>query len=449
MKQYNHSRSFAINLGLVLSCLVLAVGCGGGAEVEESEGIPSGPHPVIVIAVDGLRADALGAFGGEDPTPNFDRLAGESIHFQWAFAQAPEAASSVAALLTGLYPTTSGVVAPGDRLPDEATTLAEAATAAGMTTVGFFEGAAGGDDFGIAQGFDQFTQGDAPGVGAMEWIGQHAQEDFLLVLRGWSVGLAFGPGVEVDGVTAPEGFYDRLQLALASGFTDDPVLLEPQDLDFVKVLYGSRIRTADHALGELLAKFDSSGLSDRATLVVTGSKGIDLQQHGALGGISLHSTVTRVPMFIRLPKGHAAGPVDKIVEHIDLMPTVLDFMGAETPPGVQGASLVPIIEGAGRPPYIAFSESPHLGEQRAVAMGGVRMVTSIENEETHLFDLGEDPNELTDIAESGADRVEVLQRHLEAWSKMVSVTSLDPERRTEEELDDETLEQLKSLGYIQ
>jgi arylsulfatase A-like enzyme len=434
---------------VVVTSVILALGCGGGAEVEEAAGIPSEPHPIIVVAVDGLRADVLGAYGGDIATPNFDRLASESVQFQWAFAQAPESAASVAAMLSGLYPTTSGVVTSGDRLPDEATTLAEAASAAGITTVGFFEGAPDGDHFGLAQGFNQYVQKPVLGPAAMEWIGNHAADAFLFVFRGWSVGLDFAPGAEIDGVAQPEGFFERLQAVLVSDFTDEPALLEPEDMEYVKALYANRIRVADQALGDMMAQLDGLGLSDRATFVVTGTTGIDLQQHGAFGAVSLHSTVTRVPLFIKLPGAHAAGPVDKVVELIDLMPTLLELSGVEAPQGVQGASLVPIMDGAGRPPYIAFSESLHLGEQRAVAMGGVRMLTSNEEGVASLFDLTTDPSELTDIAEGGADRVKVLSQHLEAWSKMVSVVSLDPERRTEEELDDETLEQLKSLGYIQ
>ena len=435
------------SVALCVIATALALGCGGGEGEVEDTAVPSGERSIIVIAIDGLRADSLGAFGGDLGTPNFDALAAESYHFQWAFAQSADPAASFAALMTGLYPTTSGVVASGDRLPDEAPTLAESLVSAGFATAAFVEGEPGGDDFGLAQGFDRFSLSSAAGAEAGQWLAERSDGEFLLVLRGWSVGLDFAP--ETVGTEAPVGFFDRLQEVLASDFTGDPQALEPADLEYVKALYAQRIRAADTALGELMANLESLGLADRATLVLTGTSGLDLEEHGPSGSVSLHATVTRVPLFIRLPGGHGAGSVDKIVELIDVMPTLLDLSGTGTPAGVQGASLIPIMDGTGRPPYIAFSESPHLGEQRAVAMGGMRMVTSTEAGAVALFDLGADPAEYTNIAESAPDRVEVLQRHLEAWSKMVSVSSLDPERRTEEELDDETLEQLKSLGYIQ
>jgi len=66
-----------------------------------------------------------------------------------------------------------------------------------------------------------------------------------------------------------------------------------------------------------------------------------------------------------------------------------------------------------------------------------------------LFHTAADPLELTDLAEAEADKLAKLRGDLEAWTKMVSVASLDPELRTEADLDDETLKQLKSLGYVQ
>jgi len=79
-------------------------------------------------------------------------------------------------------------------------------------------------------------------------------------------------------------------------------------------------------------------------------------------------------------------------------------------------------------------------------MDGMMYLTA--DGESMLYDLRSDPEARKDVSTEYAKRAEVLQSHLEAWSKMVSAASYDPDRRTEE-LDEETLEQLKSLGYIQ
>jgi arylsulfatase A-like enzyme len=432
---------------LAIAGALLTVGCGGGQGPEERAS-DAGPRSVVVVVVDGLRADHIASYGGSLATPSFDTLAAQSIRFDWCFAQAPDPAVSFASMLTGLYPTTSGVVSPGDRLPEEASTLAEVLAAAGFETAAFIEGAADADDLGLGQGFGIYAASVDPGAAARQWIVEHSTDRFLVVLRGWSVGLDFGPGTAIDGVEPPAGFFDRLQMVLASRGTGQPQALEGADLEYAKLLYEDRIRAADQALGELMAKLEDLGVADSAILVVTGSTGLDLGQHGASGGQSLHSTVTRVPLFVRVPAVGKPQAIDKIVELIDLAPTLAELAGVEVPAGVQGASLLPIVDGAGRPPYIAFAESPWLGSQRAVALGGLRLMTSLDGEPA-LYDLTADPDELVDVAADHADKVEVLERHLEAWGKMVSAASLDPELRTEGELDDATLEQLKSLGYIQ
>jgi arylsulfatase A-like enzyme len=153
-------------------------------------------------------------------------------------------------------------------------------------------------------------------------------------------------------------------------------------------------------------------------------------------------------MLLRSPGISKARAIDKIVEVIDLGPTLLDLLGEEAPPDLQGRSLLPVIEGSGTPPYVAFGESPTEGGQYYAALGGYRLVRHEADDLSELFELTTDPIEQTDLAAGEENRVTVLRDHLGAWTKMVSVASLDPERRTEE-IDDEALEQLKSLGYIQ
>jgi arylsulfatase A-like enzyme len=205
----------------------------------------------------------------------------------------------------------------------------------------------------------------------------------------------------------------------------------------------------DSLLGAFLEEVRQLGLDRRAIVVVLGSNGFGLQEHGDLFGEALYPQVTRVPLMVRLPGGMDAQRISKVVEVVDLMPTILELTGLPVPAGVQGASLVPILDGAGQPPYVAFAESPQGGGQRFVAFGGMAMVSNVAGDEGELFDLGIDPLAANDVAESQGEKVEVMARHLRAWEKMVAVASLDPQLRAEEELDEDTLKQLKSLGYIQ
>ena len=154
-------------------------------------------------------------------------------------------------------------------------------------------------------------------------------------------------------------------------------------------------------------------------------------------------------MLIRFPSAHGAGTSTRIVEAMDLMPTIVEILGSELPSAVQGASLIPVIEGESTPPYVAFGES-QVGEgQRFVALAGYRGVVTGADGAMALYHTAGDPLELDDVSSAEADKVAKLTGDMEAWTKMVTATSLDPELRTGAELDEETLKQLKSLGYVQ
>jgi len=447
MKQKSLLKRLLTAIAVCSLAIVLMMSCGG--DEADDGGVIAGAHPIIIIALDGLRADALGSYGAPARTPAFDALAAESVRFEWAFAQAPQSQPSLAALFSGLYPTTNGLRAPGDYMADEAQTLAEVLKAAGYSTAAFIEGLPGGSDYGLAQGFDSYQTVSDPGVQASEWMKAYANENFLLVLAGWSNFALEQVNTLLEGSGQPEGMSGRVAEVLASRETDQPINFDDADLEWARAWYGARIQVIDSLLEGFLAEVRSLGLADRATLIVLGSNGFALQENGDLFGESLYTSVTRVPIFIRFAAGADVRSVSKIIEVVDLMPTILDLTGRPVPAGVQGSSVLPILEGAGQPPYVAFGESPQFGGQRFVALGGMGLVSGIAGEGAEIFNVGIDPLQLNDLSETEADKLGVMVRHLEAWEKMVSVTSLDPNLRTEEELDEDTLKQLKSLGYIQ
>jgi arylsulfatase A-like enzyme len=436
----------AVSSILVLS--ILALTCGGGPAVEETAaGLPAGPHPVVIIAIDGLRADALGSYGGDVATPSFDALAAESVRFDSAWAQAPEMMPSLAALLSGMYPTSNGLRAPGDQLQPAAETVAEVLGGAGLATAAFIEGAPGGADFGLAQGFGSFQVVERPGAEGVLWMTDHAEEDFLLVMAGWGSRALDEADLLLDEEEAIDP--DRVTEVLASRGGEDPKLFDETELARVSDWYAARVLVMDAFIGDFMTAFETAGLDERATLVVLGSNGLALQEHGDLFGETVYAPVTRVPLFIRFPGGARSRTVDEVVELLDVMPTVVELNGLEPPGSVQGSSLVGLIEGTSTPPYVAFGETPNGAAQSFVALAGYRAVATGDDGKVELFHTAADALELDDLAESEPDKLAKLSNDLDAWTKMVAATSLDPELRTDAELDDETLKQLKSLGYIQ
>jgi arylsulfatase A-like enzyme len=447
MKQMSFAKGLLTAAAVCFLAFVVLMSCGG--DTAEEGVVVAGAHPVIIIALDGLRADALGSYGAPAATPAFDALAAESVRFEWAFAQAPQSQPSLATLFSGLYPTTNGLRAPGDSMADDAETLAEVLKAAGYSTAAYVEGLPGSGDYGLAQGFDSYQTIAQPGTAAAEWMKSHAKENFLLVVAGWSNLALEQVSALLEGSGRPEGMDQRVAEVLASRATDQPINFDEADLEWARTWYAARIQVIDSLLEGFLAEMRGLGLDNRATLIVLGSNGFALQEHGDLFGESLYTSVTRVPIFIRFAAGADVRSVSKVVEVVDLMPTILDLTGQPVPAGVQGSSVLPILDGAGQPPYVAFGESPQAGGQRFVALGGMGMVSGIGGDGAQLFDLMTDPLQLIDQAGTETDKLGVMTRNLEAWEKMVSVASLDPALRTEGDLDEDTLKQLKSLGYIQ
>jgi len=435
-------------LSLVALALVLHLSCGGGTAVEQSAtALPAGPHPVVIIAIDGLRADALGVYGAPAATPAFDALAAESVRFEWAFAQAPEMVPSLASMLSGMYSTTNGLRASGDFLQADAVTLAEVLGEAGAATAAFVEGAPGGSDYGLAQGFDSYQVVSEPGLDGRSWMSEHADEDFVLLIAGWG-SRALDEIDQILGTRAAVS-NERVSEVLASRDGDNPLLFSDDEMEAIRDWYAARVQLIDIFIDEFMNEFKALGLDERATLVVLGTNGFALQEHDDLFGETLYAPVARVPMMIRLPGGRMAGVNSKIVEVIDLMPTLVELFGVGFPAGIQGASLVPVINGTATPPYVAFGEAQSGAGQRYVALAGFRAVATGEQGKVEFFNTAADPLELNDIAENEPDKLTKLTGDLDAWSKMVTATSLDPELRTDAALDDETLKQLKSLGYVQ
>ncbi|RLE28639.1 MAG: hypothetical protein DRJ61_16040, partial [Acidobacteria bacterium] len=174
-------------VSMLTLAMLLSGSCGGDGAHKATEQ-KSQARSVIILAIDGLRADALGCYGGAASTPALDALAGESVRFDQAWAQAPVMQASLASLLTGLYPTTHGLVESGDHLVPEANTLAESLSTSGLKAAAFIQGAKGGGSFGLEQGFGQYTVGPKPGQAGLSWLGEHAGEDVFLVVAGWSAG---------------------------------------------------------------------------------------------------------------------------------------------------------------------------------------------------------------------------------------------------------------------
>jgi arylsulfatase A-like enzyme/Tfp pilus assembly protein PilF len=412
---------------LIGACALMAlVSCGG----------PGAPRSLVVISIDTLRADRLGCYGNPDRlTPALDRLAAEGVVFDDATAPTPITLPSHSSMFTGRYPTSTGVRNNGTFvLPDAETTLAEVLAEQGWQTGAVIAAFPLKRRFGLGQGFGIYDDDVEPAGGAdsqalrVHFLERDARAVTDRALRVW------------------EGLGDDRRFLWVHYF--DPHAPYEPPAPYAQrhgSPYDGETAYTDAEIGRLL----EAVLRDdpAATIAVVSDHGEGLGEHGEFNhGLFLYQATLHVPFILRapgrLPAGrHVADPVSLV----DLMPTLLGTLGLEPPDGVDGADLRPLIDGGAEPEREVYAETwmPRLeyrfSELTALRRGPLKFIDAPRPE---LFDLGDDPNETNDLAGRHPDEPE-LAALLAAF-----VADADAGGAASSELDEETAEKLRSLGYL-
>ena len=434
-------------------CTVLLAAC-DAAEEQPSEP----PSNVLLISIDTLRADHLGCYGYERPTsPAVDALAADSVLFRQAIAQAPSTLHSHASMLSSLLPQHHRASRDADtRLPEEALTLAEVLRAAGYRTGAFTGGGQMARIYGLDQGFELYEEPKKELFAgtvqvALPWIDEHADERFFLFLHSYEVHHPYSPpdeyrqllGIDYDGPLPSQ--VDKDLLERING--EEPVLdIDDADLDYIVSLYDAEIRSMDDGLATLIGALKARGLYDQTLIVFTSDHGEEFDEHGRVGwhSHSLYDELLHVPLIVKLPEGRRAGTtIDAQVRSIDIAPTVLAALGYPLPKEFSGADLAPLIDGGEMAPLVAISRQDRGPRREISSIRTERWKLSGLARRRALFDLDVDPAEQWDRALQQPDVVSYLERRLDEI--IASREPFDPPRV---ELPEETLEELRALGYI-
>lgn len=352
----------------VLLCIGLLLGC-------QAESAP--PH-LVLIAIDTLRADHLGAYGYPLPTsPNIDRLARSGTIFTNAMAASSWTRPSVASLFTSRLPSEHGAVSFDRAVRDDLPTLTETLQRAGYHTLGVSGNFVHvSEQVGLERGFDEFhvisvhlaeEEGDAllrlPADGAPDVAlrAPSAREVNRKVLAGLPANAeaplflfvhymdphagylppepfrsAFLPEEDRQGhFPAPTSDYVVEQAARA----ELPGHLE---LEHMRRLYDGEIAALDHAIGQLLEALEKRGFADDAVFVLVSDHGEEFGEHGGLfHGITLHGESLRVPLVIYDTRQPTDGVRrDEPVDLLDVAPTLLALAGIAPEPGMRGRPLL-------------------------------------------------------------------------------------------------------------
>ncbi|MBZ0236326.1 MAG: sulfatase-like hydrolase/transferase, partial [Deltaproteobacteria bacterium] len=350
---------------------------------------------LVLITIDTLRADHVGAYGYPRPTtPTLDAIAAEGALFEAGWAHAPSTRYSIPALLTGRLPLdvfydTSHPGWPG--LLPRATTLAELLKPQGFTTGAITNYWYFDRSRRMNQGFDSYDnenarlhQGSDPAHTrgsssaqqtdkALAFVAMNAPKRFFLWVHYYDPHHEYEahPGVPSFG-TAPVDLYDQ------------------------------EIRFTDMHIARLVEDLKARGLWEKTLVVVTGDHGEGFGEHGILlHGYDLYAPQTKVPFIIRVP-GLAPRRVRTAAGHVDLMPTLANLAGAPATTEMMGRSLLPWLAGApddlDRPVFQQLSyEGNH--EKRGAATSRCHVLYNVSPHTSwEIYDVSRDPGETRDLS---------------------------------------------------
>jgi tetratricopeptide (TPR) repeat protein len=387
---------------------------------------------VLLVSIDTLRADALGAYGNARArTPWIDRLAREGVRFDAAHAHNVVTLPSHVNMLTGLLPFEHGVRDnSGFRVPKDARTLASLLKPQGYASAGFVSAFVLDERFGLQAGFDRWDSRVAGG----EWS------------RGFHMPERPGPATVAEAVrwlaSARRPSFAFVHLYEPHAPYEPP----PAFVAAGEHPYHGEVAAADAALEPLLRPLLEAGRAARTLVVLTSDHGEALGDHGeATHGVFAYESTLRVPLVVWAPKLFAPRAVAEAVRHVDLVPSVLDALGMEIPAGLAGRSLLPLVAGrpAGEPPPTYFEALSTSINRRWAPLRGLRLgsLKYIDLPLPELYDLATDPGEWKNLAASRPQELERLQARLSLLR--AADPGVAPARESPE-----TLERLRALGYV-
>ncbi len=389
--------------------------------------LPAGT-PLVLISIDTLRSDHLPAYGyGGVATPAIDRLAGDAFLFQRAYAHISLTFPSHATLLTGLLPPQTGVRDNlGYRLAaDELPYLPRLLRRAGYATGAFVSAFVLRGSTGLATEFDAFDDRIEMVPGQSLGGLQRKGDETLEVALAWLESVRERPHFLFLHLYEPHSPYEPPE-PFASRYAAAP--------------YDGEIAAADAIVGRLLERLDAWDLYERSMIVLLSDHGEGLGDHGEQEHeFLLYREALQVPLLVKLPGGERGGAtVANPAQLSDLVPTITELLGLDTPEELAGRSLFQ--EAQSERPILAENvySRLHFGwsELASVIQGRYHLIHGPDPE---LYDLLADPGEKENLVREEAGTAHALRRALDA---------VDFELQAPGAEDAETRAQLEALGYV-
>jgi arylsulfatase A-like enzyme len=429
---------------------------------------------VIMLGIDTMRGDYLHCAGNDwIQTPHMDALAADGVLFKKCYSTAPWTLPSFASIFTGQLPYRHGAIG-GDylRLDENLNTLAEYFNALEYITAGYVSINYLTPAFGMGQGFNApFPEGLDPELDrasritwlAQDFINQYSDRNFFAFLHYFDVHAPYtppelfakryyegdekAPGVPINDFLLSEwnrvpnranGMYDWLD-----GVTD---------IDFPIQEYASCVTYVDDHVGQLMGYLKENGLYDETMIILVSDHGEHLGEHDIFftHAMPYHEAI-HVPLMIKFPRNELHGTViETPVSTMDIMPTVLTYMGV-VPPEMDGRSLLGVMTGQSHDAgslLMAEQGSSETDFSKTLIQWPWKLIyfRQGDDERYELFNIRDDVGETVDLA---AEKANVLRRlRIKLWQ------TIDPDQPLTErnealgvDMDENEKRTLRSLGY--
>jgi arylsulfatase A-like enzyme len=370
-------------------------------------------------------------------------------------------------MLTGLYPFSHGAIESNRRISPHVPTLATELRRSGFATAGFVSYEFLRRRYGFDVGFDiydDFTTdldteaaertartGPLLNQQIIPWIEAHRARPFFLFVHYFDVHWDYDPPAPYD--TMFDADYEGPDLR---PFLENPAIhanMPKRHLEHLIALYDGEIRFTDDVVRQVVESLERSGIGDDTLIIVTADHGDEFFEHGDIGHQkTLYDEVARVPLIIRWPRGIEAGrSIEVPVSLVDLAPTVYELLGLDAPPGLEGASLGPLLVGGERPARPIYAHLSTRKRRQNVAMvraGNAKYLQHLGMPRAELYDLAVDAGEQRN--QFSAARERPLVDSLLAWlqQEWADYRHL-PREEHQIVVDDHNTAKLRALGYVE
>ncbi len=454
------------NTKLISVPIILILICNGFIYSYRLPTCSKGPN-IILISIDALRADHLGCYGYHRKTsPNIDRIAREGVLFKNGFSQVTWTLASHASIFLSQYKWRHNVDNPQtNRLSPSCTTLAEILKNENYTTAAFTGGIILSSRYGFNQGFEIYDDG-IPGDRTrqeiasyidklLNWLESVRNKKFFLFIHTYDVHSPYNPPSPYFNLYT-NGYSQRKSLTTSGGiianFKIDASRLTSQEIDYIIGVYDGSINYVDYQLGRIFEKLNQLGIDDNTIVIATADHGEAFREHGKLGHCGKpYIEEVHIPLIMRGPGIPKNRIYEDFVQHIDLVPTILEILNIPQREEMQGRSILPLIRnceveedsksysvgGDWNKPQLSFSISIRTKKWTYIMN---------QNGPDELYDTINDPKEQNNIIEKRPFIAQKLKEELEDFMALTSEGK--PQVAEKVRIDERLEEQLKSLGYL-